>query len=61
MSKLIIKEIEVKELLERVVKEYMSEWVEVDENGDVIRDGDKGVMRNELMDDFVDYINNIIW
>jgi hypothetical protein len=61
MSKLIIKEIEVKELLERVVKEYMSEWVKVDENGDIIRDGDKGVMRNELMDDFVDYINNIIW
>jgi hypothetical protein len=61
MSKLIIKEIEVKELLERVVKEYMSEWVKVDGNGDVIRDGDKGIMRNELMDDFVDYINNIIW
>jgi hypothetical protein len=61
MSKLIVKEIEVRELLERVGKEYMKEWIEVDENGDVIRDGDKGVMRNELMDDFVDYINNIIW
>ena len=61
MSKLIVKEIEVKELLERVGKEYMKEWIEVDENGDVIRDGDKGIMRNELMDDFVDYINNMIW
>jgi hypothetical protein len=60
MSKLIIKEIEVKELLERVVKEYLSE-LEVDENGDVVRDGDKGIMRNILMDDFVDYVNSMIW
>ena len=61
MSKLIIKEIEVKELLERVVKEYMKEWIEVDEEGNVVREGNKGIMRNELMDDFVDYINNMIW
>jgi hypothetical protein len=61
MSKLIVKEIEVKELLERVGKEYMKEWIEVDENGDVVREGNKGIMRNELMDDFVDYINNMIW
>jgi len=61
MSKLIVKEIEVKELLERVGKEYMKEWIEVDEEGNVVREGNKGIMRNELMDDFVDYINNIIW
>jgi hypothetical protein len=61
MSKLIVKEIEVRELLERVGKEYMKEWIEVDENGDVVREGNKGIMRNELMDDFVDYINNMIW
>ena len=61
MSKLIVKEIEVKELLERVGKEYMKEWIEVDEEGNVIREGNKGIMRNELMDDFVDYINNMIW
>jgi hypothetical protein len=61
MSKLIVKEIEVKELLERVGKEYMKEWIEVDEEGNVVREGNKGIMRNELMDDFVDYINNMIW
>jgi hypothetical protein len=61
MSKLIVKEIEVKELLELVVKEYMKEWIEVDEEGNVVREGNKGIMRNELMDDFVDYINNMIW
>jgi hypothetical protein len=61
MSKLIVKEIEVKELLERVGKEYMKEWIEVDEEGNVVREGNKGIMRSELMDDFVDYINNMIW
>jgi hypothetical protein len=39
----------------------MKEWIEVDEEGNVVREGNKGIMRNELMDDFVDYINNMIW
>ena len=62
---MIMKESEMKELLERVVREYLIESSDfVDEEGNLDWDGDGknvGIERRELMEDFVDYINNFIW
>jgi hypothetical protein len=62
---MIMKESEMKELLERVVREYLVESKDyVNEDGILDWDGDGsnvGIERSKLMDDFVEYINSFIW
>ena len=60
MEKLIIKESEVKEVLEMLVKEYLEDNSDyVNEDGVMDWDGDGsniGIEKEELINDFINYI-----